>query len=321
MAEAIRTRMRAQDWTLLILLSVLWGGSFLFVGISVKELTPLTIVALRVAVAACVLYLVLRLTGVPLPMQPVVWRAFFGMGLLNNVVPFTLIVWGQSHIASGLASILNATTPLFTVLVAHVLTIDEKLTRQRLVGAAVGFSGVAVMVGSDAMGAFGGHVLAQLAVLAAALSYGFAGVFGRRFRDLGVPPIATAAGQLTASSAMLIPLALVVDRPWMLVMPSGVAIAALLGLALLSTALAYVLFFRLLASAGAANASLVTFLIPVSAILLGVTILGEELEARHVLGMVLIATGLALIDGRLAAGIRPTRTGAVSGSRAPNGSD
>ncbi|MFC4175620.1 DMT family transporter [Microvirga sp. GCM10011540] len=307
----IQKTMSASDWALLIILSIVWGGSFLFIGVAVKELPPLTIVASRVCLGAATLYMVLRLMGLALPRGREVWTAFFGMGILNNVIPMVLIVWGQNHIASGLASILNATTPLFTVLVAHVLTKDERLTRQRLAGVLVGFLGVAVMIGAAAFQSWGMSIPAQMAVLAAALSYAFAGVFGRRFRAMGIPPLATAAGQVTASSAILLPLAMIVDRPWSLPTPSLHVAMALAGLALVSTAFAYILFFRLLARAGATNVGLVTLLIPVSAILFGVLLLGETLEARHMAGMALIAAGLVLIDGRLpsvlAHALRPRR--------------
>ncbi|MGH6629830.1 MAG: DMT family transporter, partial [Burkholderiales bacterium] len=227
-----------------------------------------------------------------------VWTAFFGMGLLNNAIPFTLIVWGQTHIASGVASILNATTPLFTVLVSHYLTADEKITAGRLIGVVFGLAGVAVMVGGAALESLGDDVFAQLACVGAAIAYAFAGVFGRRFKAMGVTPIATATGQVTASSLILLPVMMIVDRPWTLGMPSVDTIAVLTGLALLSTAVAYILYFRILATAGATNLLLVTFLVPVGAILLGIFALGETLEFKHLLGMALIALGLAAMDGR-----------------------
>lgn len=294
----VQKTIAASDWALLGLLSIIWGGSFLFVGVAVKELPPLTIVALRVLLAALALQVVLRAMGMHLPRERRAWAAFFGMGILNNVIPFSLIVWGQGHIASGLASILNATTPLFTVIVAHYFTNDERLTGARLGGVVVGFLGVAVMIGSAAFTSLNANVLAQLAVLAAALSYGFSGVFGRRFKTLGIAPLVAAAGQVTASSCILLPVSLIVDRPWTLPMPSTATVLSLLSLALVSTAFAYLIFFRLLARAGATNVGLVTFLIPVSAILFGVLILGETLEWRHAAGMALIAAGLMLIDGR-----------------------
>ncbi|WP_421592197.1 DMT family transporter [Shinella sp. M27] len=287
------------EWGLLIALSALWGGSFLFNGILVRELPPLTIVAARVALAAIALWTIVRLSGHAVPRGREVWLAFLGMGVLNNVIPFSLIVWGQTHIASGLASILNATTPLFAVIVAHVLTEDEKMTGGRLVGVLVGFAGVALMIGPSVLSDLGTNVLAQLAVLGAAVSYAFAGIWGRRFRRMGLPPLLPAAGQVTASALIMLPVALVVDRPWTLAMPSHEAWLALFGLAVLATALAYVIFFRILATAGATNLMLVTFLIPVSAILLGALVLGEVLAPKHFAGMALIAVGLAAIDGRV----------------------
>lgn len=301
MASGINRAMGSLEWAMLLTLSLLWGGSFFFTGVAVQELPPLTLVTLRVGLAALILWGVVRGMGLALPREPRVWAAFFGMGLLNNVVPFTLIVWGQTHIASGLASILNATTPLATVLVAHALTTDEPMTANRLAGVTIGFAGVVLIVGPDVLGGLGANVLAQLACLAAALAYAFAGVYGRRFKRMGVPPMLTATGQVAASTLMLLPLALVVDQPWTLPAPGLSTWGAVLGIAALSTALAYVLYFRLLASAGATNLLLVTFLIPVSAILLGTAFLGERLDGRHYLGVLVIGLGLATIDGRLLA--------------------
>jgi drug/metabolite transporter (DMT)-like permease len=292
-------QMSAREWALLIALSLLWGGSFLFNGILVRELPTLTIVALRVALAAIALWTIVRISGHAVPKSREVWLAFLGMGVLNNIIPFSLIVWGQTHIASGLASILNATTPLFAVIAAHLLTQDEKMTGSRLIGVLVGFAGVALMIGPSVLSDLGTNVLAQLAVLGGAVSYAIAGIFGRRFRRMGLPPLLPAAGQVTTSAALMLPVALIVDRPWTLAMPSAEAWMALFGLAFLATALAYVIFFRILATAGATNLMLVTFLIPVSAILLGALVLGEVLAPKHFAGMALIAVGLAAIDGRL----------------------
>jgi drug/metabolite transporter (DMT)-like permease len=291
--------MGAREWAMLLALSVLWGGSFFFNGVAVKELPSFTLVWLRVACAAIALLSLLRMLGQRLPAQGHVWIAFFGMGLLNNVLPFVLIVWGQHRIASGLASILNATTPVFTVLVAHLLTPDEKLTRLKGVGVVAGFLGTAIMIGPDALGGMGNGVLAQLACLAAALTYAFAGLYGRRFKALGVTPLATAAGQVSASTVLLFPVMLLADRPWTLAMPHATTWAAVMGVGLLSTALGYVLYFRILAAAGVTNLLLVTFLIPVSAILLGALVLSETLLVRHFLGMAIIGVGLVAIDGRL----------------------
>jgi len=284
------------EWVLLILLSILWGGSFFFGAVALQEVRPFTVVLSRVALAAILLYGFIRLTGLRMPSDGRTWAAFFAMGLLNNVIPFSLIFWGQTHIASGLASILNATTPLFTVIVAHVLTQNERLTVGRALGVVIGFGGVVIMIGADLLGGLGVNLLAQLAILGAAVSYASATIFGRRFRSL--PPICTAAGQVTASTAMMLPIALIADRPWELALPSGQTFAALAALGALCTALAYGLYFRILRSAGATNISLVTFLVPVSALLLGMLILGERLEPKHFIGMALIGLGLAAIDGR-----------------------
>jgi drug/metabolite transporter (DMT)-like permease len=285
--------MSAVDWVTLVTLSVLWGGSFFFAKIAVGELPPLTVALGRVAIAAALLIVLARATGVALPDRR---GPFIVMGLLNNALPFSLIFWGQTHIASGLAAILNATTPLFTVLVAHFATADEKLNVARLAGVAAGFAGVVVMLGPDLLRDLGAAVAAQLACLGAAISYAFAGIYGRRFR--GEPALRVAAGQLIASSAMLAPLVIVLDRPWQLAPPGANAWGALVALATLSTALGYLLYFRILARAGATNVLLVTFLIPVSAILLGTLLLGEALAMRHLVGMAAIAVGLAAIDGR-----------------------
>jgi drug/metabolite transporter (DMT)-like permease len=290
--------MTAREWSLLLALSVLWGGSFFFNEVAVKELPVFTIVVARVVIAAMILHIAMWVTRTPIPRHRRVWLAFFAMGFLNNVIPFCLIVWGQNHIASGLASILNATTPLFTVIVAHVVTSDEKMTPGRVIGVVVGFIGVAVMIGGDMLQSLGVNITAQIACLAAALSYALAGVFGRWFRTNGISPMATATGQVTASSIVLLPAMLIVDQPWALSSPSLAAVGALVGIGALSTALAYLLYFRILATAGATNLLLVTFLIPVSAVMLGVLILNEVLLAKQVFGFALIGFGLVAIDGR-----------------------
>jgi drug/metabolite transporter (DMT)-like permease len=292
-------RMTLRDWALLGFLSVLWGGSFFFVAVAVKEVPPFTVVLARVGIAAAVLCAVLRLTGERLPVHRKALLAFLGMGLLNNVIPFSLFFWAQTSISGGLASILNAMTPIFSIVVAHFLLADERMTPGKLAGVLLGLSGVVVLIGADALSGVSVATLGMLACLGAALSYGFASVFGRRFRALGMSSRAGACGQLLASTVMIAPVAAIVDRPWGLSAPGAGAVLSILGLAVASTALAYVIFFRLLATAGAVNAALVTFLIPVSAILLGATILGERLAGRHYAGMTLIACGLAAVDGRL----------------------
>ncbi|RFB78651.1 DMT family transporter [Methylovirgula sp. 4M-Z18] len=300
--------MGSKDWAELLVLSVLWGGTFFFVKIAGAEIPTFTLVFGRVALAALVLALALPFLGERIPTAPRVWLAFFGMGLLNNVLPFSLIFYGESSmpnaIAASLSAILNATTPLFTVLVAHVLTSNEKLTVRKGVGVLLGFGGVAVMIAPKLFGALadGGNdtpVLAILSCLTAALIYGFAAMFGRRFKAMGVRPLQTAFGQVAASSVILLPVVVLVDQPWQYAAPSVGAVSSLVAMAVASTALAYILYFRVLANAGATNLSLVTFLIPVSAILLSAIFLGERLQWVHVAGVALIGLGLAAIDGRL----------------------
>ncbi|WP_137110682.1 DMT family transporter [Rhodobacter sp. SY28-1] len=284
--------MKAIEWILLWTLSLLWGGSFLFNELALAGLPVLTIVWGRVALAAVVLAMAVRMSGQGVPPRRV-WPALAVMGVLNNLVPFTLFVLAQGQITGALASVLNATTPLFTMLVAHFATADERLSPVKAAGVGLGFAGVvAMMAGED----LGGELPAMLACLGAALSYGFAGVWGRRFRAAGVTPLQTAAGMLAASSVMLTPVWLAVDRPWAMAVPEPGPVLAVVALAVLSSALAYLIFFQILARAGAVAISLVTFLIPFSAAGLGWLVLGERLEARHLAGLALILGGLALIE-------------------------
>ncbi|RMH85110.1 MAG: DMT family transporter, partial [Actinomyces sp.] len=254
-------------WVLILALSLLWGLSFFFNGVAVPEVGARWLVVVRVALAAGALWLAVLVTGRPLPRSGRALGALLVMGVLNNAIPFTLIAWGQATIGAGLASILNATTPLFGVLVAGAFLADERLTGRRVLAALVGFAGVVVMIGADVLSGIGRDVPAQLAVLGAALSYAFAGAWGRRFRAMGLDPVVIAAGQTTAAALVMAPVAALGAPPPAL--PSAEALAAMVALALVSTAGAYVLYFRLLARAGAANTLLVTFLVPVWAILLG----------------------------------------------------
>ncbi|MEW5251366.1 DMT family transporter [Microbulbifer discodermiae] len=298
MNSPISASMGTKEWFMLIILSILWGGSFFFIEIAVSELPTLVIVLTRVSLAAIALWIFVLIARIRVPRTPSIWASFLTMGLLNNVLPFSLIVWGQIHIASGLASILNATTPLFTVLIASTFLRDEKATRNKLAGVVIGFIGTVVMIGPSALDGIGVNVVAQLAVLGAALSYAFAGVYGRRFKVRNINPIVTAAGQVSASALFLIPIILIAGIPADLGRPSIQTVAALIALAVFSTAVAYVLYFKILASAGATNLLLVTFLIPISAILLGTLVLGEMLQGPHIIGMAIIGFGLVVIDGR-----------------------
>lgn len=279
------------------LLAFIWGGSFLFARIAVLEVPPLTLVLARTLIGALALHLYLVLRHDRLRLQGNRWLAFTGMGILNNIIPFSLIFYGQQEIGAGLASIINAMTPIWTLLIAHQFTSDERLSKKKLFGILLGFLGVAVLIGPGALSGLTANTTAQLAVLGATISYGCAGVFGRRFAS--VQPVQTATGQLTFSALIMLPIAAYTDAFWTLSFPSPSASLSILCLALLCTAFAYILYFRILASSGAVNVSLVTLLVPVSAILLGAVILQEQLTTLQFGGMVLILLGLLVIDGRL----------------------
>jgi drug/metabolite transporter (DMT)-like permease len=267
--------------------------------IALRELSPLTAVALRIGIGAALLAMLCLVVRQPLRLSMNVFLSFMVMGALNNVAPFALIGWALRDIPSALAAILNATTPLFTVVVAHATTQDEKITLPRCIGLLIGFAGVVVMVGRGALIDLNAPLSAQLMCLAAALCYALAGVYGRRFRRLGVTPIQTAAGQLMASTILIVPLAVTADCPCDPHLPSLAVSLAILAVGALSTALAYVLYFRILSSAGATNLLLVTFLIPISAVGLGTIVLHESIDTSGIAGMALIGLGLASIDGRL----------------------
>ena len=299
----INQSMTTNDWAMLLLLSLLWGGSFFFISLAVAELPPLTIVLLRVGIAAIALWAILLISGYEIPKSLKLWRTFFIMGLLNNVIPFALIVWGQNHIGAGLASIINATTPLFTILIAGAFLSDEHMTPQRLAGVLIGLLGVTVLIGPSSLRDLGPSMsigtLAQLAIIGAAISYGCASVYGRRFKSMGVSPFTTAVGQVTTATMILLPMAFLFERPDQLPNPSLQVWLSILCLGVFCTALGYSLFFRILSSSGATNVVLVTFLVPVSASFLSWLILGEQLHGRYFSGMAFIGLGLAAIDGRL----------------------
>jgi len=289
--------MTAADWGLLVLLSVPWGGSFLFFRILAAELPPLLVALGRVGFAAFAVQVILRARGESLFEARKLWPAMFVMGLLNNAIPFTLFAYAEIHVTGGLASILNATTPIFTVLAARLMA-AEAITPGRAAGIALGFAGVVVLVGPDALAGFASEDLVpKLACLLAPVSYAVAAVFARRFR--GTSPMLIAAGQVTASTLILAPIAAIVDPPWLMGPLSLQGWMAMLGISLICTAFAYVLYFRILATAGPTNLTLVTFLTPITAILLGNLILGETIGPSALAGMALIGAGLAAIDGRL----------------------
>ena len=295
----INQEMTAREWGILLILAVIWGGAFLFIGIAVRHVDPLTYVWLRLTIAAGAMWLFLKWKGQSLGLPREVWGSILLLALLNNALPFALFGWGQTHIASGLASILNATTPIWGVLVAHVFTKDERMSPRKIVGVALGFGGVALMIGPSLLANVGSDALAQLACIAASLCYAIAAVWARRFRRMGLSPMSVTTGQLSAGALMMMPMAMLVDQPWTQPLPPFTAWAAIAALAIFCTAFGYVLYFRLIDTAGATNALLVTLLVPPFAILFGSLFLAEMLAPHDFAGLALIALGLAAIDGRL----------------------
>lgn len=297
MAKTSTLTLDLNSTLMLLVLAAVWGGSFFFGEVALREVPPLTITLHRVIWAVPILALIVLFKGISVPRSLRVWGAYLVMGALNNAIPFSLIFWGQTQIESGLASILNGTTAMFAAVVAGLLLPDEPLTAKKIIGAALGIAGVAFIMGPSALTEFNPSNLAQLAILGATLSYAFAGVWGKTTLS-GQPPLMNALGMLIGSTLLMIPIVLVFDGPPNLALSVSVW-AALLGMAALSTALAYVLYFAILVRAGASNLLLVTLLIPPFAIALGVMFLGEQMGLEAWIGFAIIALGFAVTDGRL----------------------
>jgi len=296
-SPAIRTAMGSVEWLLLILLGVIWGSGFFFAHIAVTEIPPLTLVLLRVGIAAVALHVYLLAIGVSFAPALSRWRLFVALSLSNNIVPFALIFTGQTVLGAGVASVLNATTPFWTIIIANAFTRDEKASWNKVAGVLLGIGGTAIMIGPGLIAGLGGPAWAKFALIGAAISYAIALIVARRFR--GMPSTLVATGQVSTSTVIMIPVALLANGTSGMVDLSALAWMSVLALALLSTSLGYLLYFTIIARAGATNASLVTLIVPMSAILLSAIFLGERLHLFEVAGMALIAGGLLTIDGRL----------------------
>lgn len=309
--------MGTREWLLLGTLSILWGCSFLFVELALRDMPVFTVALARAGIAAAFLLLLMAITGssfLPLAQR---WREFILLGALRAAIPMSLIVWAQTRIDSGVAGILNSTSPLFTMVIAHLLTSDDRLTARKLIGCFIGMVGVIVMIGMEFIHEFGSGIAGQLAMLGATCSYGFAAVYGRRFDRRS--NTASAAGMLCGATLLILPLALMIDRPWTL-NPSLHSVGALGGLAFLSTALAFVVWFRLIHTAGPSNTSLVTFLIPFTAVGLGMLLLGERPSLGSLLGLAIILTGVAVTQTRPHPQVdRPTAVGFHTGPSGESG--
>lgn len=291
--------MSTADWGIIMLLSLLWGGAFFLIELGLRGFPPNTLVFLRMALAVPPMMLALWFLNERLPGDGKSWMQLLILGAINAALPFILFFWGQTQIDSGLASVLNATTPLWGVVTAHFLTRDEKATPARIVGVLLGMAGIIVMVGSDALQGMSASVWAQLACLAATLLYAFAAIYGRTLSQSTMSPMVVATGQVMTAALLMLPVALIIDQPWTLATPGWDAWAGAIGLAIPSTAIAYFFYFKLIDRAGASNAMLVAFIMPVIAIILGVMALGETVEPNEMAGAILIGLGLLAIDGRV----------------------
>ncbi len=307
-------RMTAQYWGLLVFLSFLWGGSFFLTSVAIKEITPFTLVFVRLTIADIALFIVIIAIGARIPKDLSTWGQFLVLGTFGSAVPFALIFWGMLKVSGGLASILTSMTPLSTIIIAHFFTADEKLTWQRFWGVMVGVGGVIVIVGPSVLSDSGSQIASQAAILAASVCYGIAGVYGKRF--FGMQPVVVAFGQVASAAVLILPMALVFEHPFSQALPSTAAIASVVALALFSSALAFIVFFRILMRVGATNVVLVTLLIPVTAIILGAVILGEKLLLRHFAGLAVIVCGLLIVDGRIIDYFRRRNPPDASGSLA-----
>lgn len=286
-----------RTWIELFILGFIWGGSFLAIRLALNEVPFVTSVAHRVFWAALILWAYVALRGLPIPRDPKIWGALFVMGLLNNVIPFSLMAWGQLHIPTGLTSVFNAGTAIFGVVIAALILADERLTPRKVIGSLIGFFGVATAIGLDSMRNFDITSLAQLAVIGGTISYAFAGVWARINLSSLTPQVA-AAGMLTGSSLVMVPAALLIDGAPSFNL-SLTAFTAIGYYVVFATAGAYLLYYRILASAGSANTMIVTLLIPPVSIILGALVLNESLSSNVYVGLALLALGLAILDGRL----------------------
>ncbi|WP_411890369.1 DMT family transporter [Yoonia sp. SDW83-1] len=293
-------------WAELLLLGLIWGASFLSIRIALNEIGPLTAVAHRTGWAMLILWAYIALRRLPVPQSPKIWGAFLIMGLLNNVIPFSLMAWGQLHIETGLTSILNAATAIFGVIAAALFFADERLTPRKAIGVTLGFFGVATAIGLSALTQFDIRSLGQLAVIGGTISYALAGVGARKTLG-GLPPQVAAAGMLTGSSLITLPVAWMIEGPISLTL-APLTWAAIAYYAIIATAIAYLLYYRVLAMAGSGNLMLCTLLVAPVAIVLGAIVLEEALPLRAYAGFGLLALGLIILDGRVLKAIQ-NRTG------------
>ncbi|HTD04607.1 DMT family transporter [Undibacterium sp.] len=287
---AVQTEPPFADYLLLLLLATLWGASYTFIKLGLATIPPLTLIAARTLIAGCLLLWWVRVSGIKMPTDVKLWKLFAFQALMNSVIPFTLIAWAEQFVDAGLATILNSTSPIFTFLITLGVTHHEPVTRRKLVGVLSGITGIVLVVGMGAMKHPGRGLLAQLAIVLATVCYAVAAIFGKNFK--GLHPAVPAAGSLLSGAAVLLPVSLAVDHPWTL-SPSATSIAALLGLGVVSTAFAFVLYFRLLASLGSIGTTSQAYLRVPIGVLLGALFLGEKLAPTAYFGLAFVMFGVA----------------------------
>lgn len=290
--------MNWKNLALMVLLAAMWGPSFVFIKVAVETIPPLTMVFGRVALAALLLYAVLRWQHGRLPSSWQTWKHLSFVALVHNAIPFFLFAWGEQYVDSALASILNGTIPLFTILLAHFLTQDDHLTGAKVGGMLVGFGGMVVLVLPAFQDGLAGTTWGVMALVLASLLYGVAIVYGRNHLR-GLPPLVAPTGQMIMASLFILPVMLLVDKPWTAAAPSIPSFLAMLALAVLGTALAFIVYYRLIERAGASMISMVAYVIPVFGIIAGVSLLGEQLTGEMIIGCILILVGVMIVNGLL----------------------
>jgi drug/metabolite transporter (DMT)-like permease len=278
------------ELALLLALATVWGASYTFIKIGVATIPPVTLIAARTLIAGCILLAIIRSRGLSLPRDPAVWRRFLIQACLNSVIPFTLIAWAEQTVDAGLATILNSTSPIFAFLLTVVMTRHEPVSARKLFGVAAGVCGICLIIGVQALDGLGRELWAQFAIVAATVCYAVAAIFGRSFK--GLDPIMPAAGSLLCGAAILVPISLFADRPWTLA-PSPQSVAALLGLSVISTALAFVIYFRLVHTLGSVGTTAQAYLRVPIGVAIGVVFLGETLTSTAWVGLLCVIIGVA----------------------------
>jgi len=301
MKDAEKPSPKPVEYLLLLCLASLWGASYSLIKVGVETIPPLTFIAARTVIAGALLLAIMRLRGIAMPRDLLTWRRFLFQALMNSVLPFTLIAWAERTIDAGLAAILNSMTPIFTFLLTWLLMRQEMARLRKLVGVLTGFAGVTLIVGVGALRGIGRDVVAELAVIAATLCYSGAAIFGRKFASLS--PLAPAAGSLLCGAVLLVPASLIVDRPWTLT-PSAASLGALVGLAVCSTALAFVIFFRLVRTLGSVGTTAQAYLRAPIGVAIGVVTLGERLAWSSGLGLLLVLVGVGAMTTQRPPSIR-----------------